>query len=100
MTKPGDSMQERSKWERAATLTQDGLQRVADANSWPPIKWTIDTDAAAVVGNVGTPERWDFLRKWLTGLADTGDVLHLTVRLDRRRDDVALVFTADLMPLP
>jgi hypothetical protein len=95
MTKPGDSMQERSKWGIGADLTRKGLQRVAEANSWPPIEWTIDTAAAAVVGNVGTREDWDGLLEWITRLADTGDVLHLAVRLDRRRSE-DLMFTADI----
>ena len=61
MTKPGDSMEER---RRAPTLSLTFWNRRArPADSWPWINWTVDTDAAAVVGKVGTPEGWDVLRK-------------------------------------
>ena len=100
MTKPGDSMEERRIWGYKAALAQDTLQGTAAAFSWPPIKWTIDTDAAAVVGKVGTREGWDFLLDWISRLADTGDELHLAVRLDFFQKDVDIMFTADLTPRP
>ena len=100
MTKPGDSMEERRRWEIGANLVLNFLEQKGKADSWPWINWTVDTDAAAVVGKVGTPEGWDVLREWLTRLADTGDEFHLAVRLDRRFDDVAIVVTADFIPLP
>ena len=100
MTKPGDSMEERRRWETGANLVLNYLEKKGKAESWPWFNWTVDTDAAAVVGKVGTREGWDLLLGWLTRLADTGDELHLAVRLDFEKDDVAIMFTADFMPRP
>jgi len=94
-------------WERDAAQNLSGLQTLTDMHSLPPITWTIDRAAAAVIGKAATRYEWD---RWLAAVtkwagrelyveqrsAGGGDVTHLTVLWERYPHPVDVVITADI----